>query len=282
MAGTPVNPEFVERYQLEYQKNPRSKVFAPLAEAYRKMGLLDEALTVAQAGVKHHPDFASGRVVFARVLLEQKNLEGALEQLMAAARLSPDNLMAHALIGDTYLQLRRPKDALTAFKMVLFIDPNNEKARAAVRKWEFLTADEYDDALFEFEPKTTTRIAPIGTLADRSDSNSATSGSANSSVRDLERALSLADAFTVRNDIQRAFTTLKDARTRFGSSPELNNRLALLARRLGAPNPTAIDPSNDTTDKVHSAAPVSPEREHLLKDILRRIQDRRLDRPPPR
>ena len=40
----PVNPEFVERFQIMYQKDPNSRVFAPLAECYRKMGLLDEAL----------------------------------------------------------------------------------------------------------------------------------------------------------------------------------------------------------------------------------------------
>ena len=40
-----VNPEFVERYQLELARDPRSRVFAALSEAYRKMGLLDEAKT---------------------------------------------------------------------------------------------------------------------------------------------------------------------------------------------------------------------------------------------
>jgi hypothetical protein len=32
--------ELLERYQILLEKDPRSQVFAPLAEAYRKMGLL--------------------------------------------------------------------------------------------------------------------------------------------------------------------------------------------------------------------------------------------------
>ncbi len=271
MASTPVNPEFVERYQLEYQKNPRSKVFAPLAEAYRKMGLIDEALAVAQAGVRHHPDFASGRVTLARILLDQKNYGGALEHLTSAATLSPDNLMAHSLMGETFLQLRRPKDALNAFKMVLFIAPNNERALMAVRKWEFLTADEYGDELFDMSPTfgaeppagdapgtRPRRLEPVSTIP-----------AAEAGARELERALSLADAFTVRNETEKAHEVLLAARRKVGPAPELDNRLALLARRLGL----ATEP-----------APIPPPRVGLmnrrrkLEAFLQRINERRLDR----
>lgn len=270
MTSTPVNPEFVERYQLEYQKNPRSKVFAPLAEAYRKMGLLEEAFTVAQAGVKHHPSFASGRVVFARILLDQKNFEQALDHLKAAATLSPDNIMAHSLMGETFLQLRRPKDALNAFKMVLFIDPGNERARLAVRKWEFLTADEYEDELFNVGPAVKKRfstdeadgagpeiLAPVGTRE---------SGSA----RELDRALSLADAFTVRNETEKAYQVLLAARNKVGPSEELGNRLALLARRLGRTEGAAVPVGAPRTKSL--------DRRLKLELFLRRISERRLDR----
>src|SRR6476661_8315239 len=63
-----LTPELVERYQLEYARDPQSKVFAPLSEAYRRMGLVEEALRIAENGVRANPGFASGRVAFARVL----------------------------------------------------------------------------------------------------------------------------------------------------------------------------------------------------------------------
>ena len=56
------NPEFIERYQKLYEEDPKSRIFAPLAEAYRKMGLINEALELAQNGVKIHPQFSGGRV----------------------------------------------------------------------------------------------------------------------------------------------------------------------------------------------------------------------------
>ncbi|RYZ63286.1 MAG: tetratricopeptide repeat protein, partial [Proteobacteria bacterium] len=156
MANKPtqasINPEFVERYQLELNKNPRSRVFAPLAEAYRKMGLLEEAKRICRFGTQAHPDFAGGHVAYAKVLLDLKNPGEALKHLEAAAKLSPDNLLAHNLLGETLIEVRRPKEALKAFKMVLFLDPDNARATQAVRKWEFLTADEYSEDVFAMKP----------------------------------------------------------------------------------------------------------------------------------
>jgi tetratricopeptide (TPR) repeat protein len=208
----PVNPQFLERYQQEYQKDPRSRVFAPLAEGYRKLGLLDEALKIAQAGVKIHPNFASGRVALAKILIDLNQDEAASHQLQAAVKISPDNLLANSLLGETWLKLRRPKEALKSFKMVLFIDPSNEHALAAVKKWEFLTADEYGDEAFD-EVRATKVTSP-------------------NRQREIDRAISLADAFTIRNEPDRAYDILHSAHKRLGDDGELNSRLDRLRKRL--------------------------------------------------
>jgi tetratricopeptide (TPR) repeat protein len=246
----PVNAEYVERCQLEYARNPQSRIFAPLAEAYRKLGLLGEALRACESGLQYHPDFAGGRVVYAKCLLDRAAFAEALAQLEKAAEASPDNLLAHSLMAETLLQLRRPKDALRAFKMTLFLNPQDERARQAVRKWEFLTADEYDADLFVMDS--------IGAAAGLSAANAPQpqaegapglvpplkAGEASDRIaqappampppaleRELERSLSLADAFTVRNNLDSAMQVLRTARERLGPLPEIENRLALLLRR---------------------------------------------------
>src|SRR5258708_31638819 len=90
---------FVERYQLLYEKDPTSKVFAPLAEAYRRMGLLNEAIDLAEGGVKKHPHFASGRVALGKCYFQKGQMEKAIEQLKVAVDLSPENLLAHQLMA---------------------------------------------------------------------------------------------------------------------------------------------------------------------------------------
>jgi tetratricopeptide (TPR) repeat protein len=139
----------IERYQNVLQKDPTSQVFAPLAEAYREMGLLKEAEQVALTGVKRHPSFAAGLVVYARILKDLNRLEECLKYAQKAIDLSPENIVAHQLQAEASLLSKRPKEALKAFKMVLFLNPNSERARKAVAKLESLTADEYEDEVFE-------------------------------------------------------------------------------------------------------------------------------------
>ncbi len=255
----PVNSEFIERYQLELEKNPQSKVFAPLAEAYRKMGLLDEAYRICSRGVHLHPDFVSGRVAFAKILIEKKTYEPALTQLEKVVQTSPDNILAHALMGESLMELRRPKDALKSYKMVLFLNPNDEKALAVVRKWEFLTADEYEAALFAIQdPKP---------MQAKSPEPAAPSDEA--AVREIERALSLADAYLVRNDLEHAVKVLKDAKARLGPVKEINHRLGLLARRV------KVFDDELAEESTKSVAPETPEQQ-LLQNILQRINERRL------
>jgi tetratricopeptide (TPR) repeat protein len=213
--------DFIERCQLDYQRNPGSKVFAPLAEAYRRLGLLPQAFEVASRGVRLHPNFAAGRIAFARVLIDQGALEDARDQLISAGELSPDNLLAFQLLGDVFLQLRRPREALQAYKMVLLLNPQHERAQQVVRKWEFLSADEFEDEVFEAAEE-----APLRASDDHEELDPELF------ERELHRTLSMADALTIRNDLQAAFDRLRRARRLLGPHDELDRRLRMLAQRL--------------------------------------------------
>ena len=252
-----IDPDVVERMQIEYEKDPGSKVFAPLADIYRKMGLVDEGLRIAQAGVANHPNFASGRVVLARVLCEMEEWAGALTHIEKAVELSPDNRAAHLLLGQTLVQLRRPKDALKAYKMLLFLNPNDAQATEFVRKWEFLTAEDYTDEVFNNLAERKTAPTPAKLPQGRK--------------WEIDRAISLADALTIRNDVDAAINVLTEAKDRLGKEPELVSRLQILADR-GAPSP--VDNSS-----------VSTKRERLEKILQRIINYRKVvdpSRPFPR
>ncbi len=286
---TKVNPEFIERFQLEYEKNPRSRVFAALAEAYRKMGLVEEANRICSKGVQIHPNFAGGRVAYAKVLLDLKKPEQALEQLEKAIAVSPENLLAHTLMGEVLLQLRRPKDALKSFKMVLFLNPNDEKAKQAVAKWEFLSADEYEDELFAMKPvfameKTSPGYQPPPE-SDAPVLQPITSDEKRQ--RALERAISLADAFTVRGEPEKALAVLSEARIQVGTNREIEKRYELLAKKTQSFDDVDDDDDENGDDLVEGSLrkpSVSPNygvdpKERIrqkLETFLRRIEARRM------
>ncbi|MCB0348851.1 MAG: tetratricopeptide repeat protein [Bdellovibrionales bacterium] len=223
-----INPELVERYQLLYQEDPKSKVFAPLAEAYRKMGMIEEALRVAKEGVSHHPHFPSGRVALAKVLLDKKQLDMAVEHLQHAVDISPENVLAQSLLAKTMMDLRRPKDALKAYKMLLFLNPDHKIAQNAVKRLESLSAEDFDSDIFSF--KNLKDNLDNVDFIERATPDSEPKGTYQSQ-RYLERMISLADAFIVRNDVEKAIQTLEKAQEHLKKQPEIERRLQMLQDR---------------------------------------------------
>ncbi len=233
-----IHPELIEQYQLTLERDPKAKVFAPLAEAYRKMGLKKEALLICRAGVQHNPHFAGGRVALAKLLIEENQLEEASKELTLATELSPENIMAQNLLAESLLKLRRPKEALKAYKMVLLLNPNSEKAQKAVKKLESLTADEFDEELFAMRPLSQIAQARSFSPQAQEEQNTApllrpqgTEELELKAQRDLERLLSLADAYVVRNDMEKALAALREIERVHGRNPEVSKRIRLIDQR---------------------------------------------------
>jgi len=88
----------LERYLQIYQENPDSRVFAPLANLYRRIGKLDDAEEICRNGIRRHPYYAGGRVALAHVLYEKNKHEDALKEIEAVVTYYPDNLLARKIL----------------------------------------------------------------------------------------------------------------------------------------------------------------------------------------
>jgi len=131
-SGSPLIYEYLRRYQ----EDPTSRVFAPLAEAYRKAGMLDEAIEISREGLRVHPGFIGGRVALARALSEKKQFAEVIAEIEPIIRDVPDNLVAQRLLGEAYLVEGRVLDALGCYKMVLYFAPEDSEAARLVSELE--------------------------------------------------------------------------------------------------------------------------------------------------
>jgi tetratricopeptide (TPR) repeat protein len=129
------NPQ-IYHYLRRYQEDPRSRVFAPLAEAYRKAGLLDEAIEIARDGVRIHPHFVGGKVALGRALFDKGMYEQVVKELEPVVLDAPDNLVAQKLLGESYLILGRVADSLNAYKVLLFFMPADPEIAKLVQEIE--------------------------------------------------------------------------------------------------------------------------------------------------
>ena len=135
MADQRGSPQ-IYHYLRRYQEDPRSRVFAPLAEAYRKAGLLNEAIEIARDGVRIHPHFIGGRVALARALFDQGNYQEVVKELEPVVMDAPDNLVAQRLLAESYLILGRIAESLSAYKLLLFFIPNDQEIEKLVQEIE--------------------------------------------------------------------------------------------------------------------------------------------------
>jgi tetratricopeptide (TPR) repeat protein len=131
-------------YLKKYQEDPTSRIFAPLAEAYRKAGLVDEAIEIAREGLRVHPNFVGGRVALARALFEKRDYDAVVEALGSVVREVPDNLVAQRLLAESCLMLGRIGEALSAYKMLLYFNPTDPETGRVVAELE---AQAYEDGI---------------------------------------------------------------------------------------------------------------------------------------
>jgi tetratricopeptide (TPR) repeat protein len=155
-------------YLRRYQQDPTSRVFAPLAEAYRKAGMLDQAVEIAREGLRVHPNFLGGRVALARALFDQKKYEEVVAELARVIEDAPDNLVAQRLLADSYLVLGKVPEALSCLKMLLYFNPGEKETAALVQELE---SQAYDRGVMVLREDPETRMDPFSQFSIRGLSN---------------------------------------------------------------------------------------------------------------
>lgn len=123
----------IEKYAAAVAKDPKSRAFAPLAEAYRRAGMLDEAIMVAQDGLKIHPAYQSGRVALGRAYFDKGMLSEALQELENVTRVSPDNIIAQKVLGEIFFRRGDKDKAKRLFSLVLTLYPGDKEAEEKIK-----------------------------------------------------------------------------------------------------------------------------------------------------
>jgi len=75
-------------------KDPQSTVFVSLCEAYRQLGMLDDALEIAEKGAGRLPGFSPGLTALGRVLAQRGELAEAAQAFERALVIEKDNGLA--------------------------------------------------------------------------------------------------------------------------------------------------------------------------------------------
>ena len=88
----------------EVAADPSSLVFLQLGEALRHAGRLDAAAKVAVQGLSRYPDLPEGHDLYARILVDQGDLEGAFDEWDMTLRVDSTHAGAHKGLGYLYFK----------------------------------------------------------------------------------------------------------------------------------------------------------------------------------
>ena len=123
-----------ERYQEILRKDPRSQVFALLADDYRKLGLYDKAFKILKEGVRFNPSYFPGHLVLGRCYCDKGYYDSALLAVRPFIDSHKDNLSFLKLLSEIYLKLEMKESALSVFQSIIFLDPRNQEAKKRIQQ----------------------------------------------------------------------------------------------------------------------------------------------------
>ena len=134
--ASPASTPKIEELRFRLKTDPKSRLFYPLAEELRKVGLCADAEQVLRTGLEHHPAYLSAWVSLGRVAREQGKSIDAIDALSRALQIDPGNVVAARLLADSYLAGGEKVEAIKKYKLVHALMPGDSEIEAMIERLE--------------------------------------------------------------------------------------------------------------------------------------------------
>ncbi len=118
----------IDKLKARYEENPEGRYFAPLADAYRKSGRIDEAIELVKSGLTRHPDYLSAHIVLGRCFLDKKDDASARQTLEGVLKLDSENIIALKSLAEIAERMGDKFSARKWLAQLLQIDSTNTDA----------------------------------------------------------------------------------------------------------------------------------------------------------
>jgi tetratricopeptide (TPR) repeat protein len=149
----------IKKYEDMLAKDPHSYCFAPLAEIYRKLGLLDDAITVAGKGCEIHPDYVGGFMALGRAYYEKGLKEESKAALERVVRGTPDNFLAQKLLCHIYMEKGDSVSARKSLQDILSLNPDDLESQVLLKSLELDGGDALPSG-YEISDEPDSSLAP--------------------------------------------------------------------------------------------------------------------------
>ncbi len=122
----------VRRYEERLARDPGSLAFAPLADAYRKAGRIEDAVRLCREGLLRYPEYGTARLILAKALMDAGDHDAALAETRSLLLQTPADAQAHRLAAELCRRLARLDDSVAHLRQVVALDPADRESRLAL------------------------------------------------------------------------------------------------------------------------------------------------------
>ncbi len=132
----------VLRDRLRSQEDPEDRTFAPLTDALRRAGQLDEARELLDAYLPRHPEYATGHVVAGLLYKDLGDSARAREALSRVLELDSENVVALDAMAELAQAHGLRDEALGYLRELVELDPSHPTAREHLQELEEVPASQ--------------------------------------------------------------------------------------------------------------------------------------------
>ena len=244
----------------KYRKAPDSYVFAPLADGCRKLGRFEEALEICDAGLEHHPRYASGRVVRGKCLYDLNRADEARASFQTVLDIDEDNLVALKFLGQIEADAENYEGARDYFRHILALDPENQeisRIMLAVEERERAGLSSREASADVAEPPATER--PIERETSFEAQSIDLSEGEDVETSDELASITLADIFSSQGYVDRARKIYEEVLHAQPGNQDVRRKLNALDGVLSTPPPA----DHDAEDEMEAATDIEDSGEAL-------------------
>lgn len=132
-------PDRITQLRSRWEADPTSRIFLQLAEEYRHLGRVKEALEVLEKGLKEHPGYLSALVAKGRCYIELGEPQLARGVLERVVKQDPTQMVANKLLVRACLETGEParaRERLDLYSLLNDSDPEIEDLRRRIQAAE--------------------------------------------------------------------------------------------------------------------------------------------------
>ena len=118
----------IRRHEERLARDPESLAFAQLADLYRKAGRAAAAISLCRDGLQRWPHYTTARLILAKSLLADGQVESALGEVNAILQTSPKDVQCHRLAAEAHRRAGRLDAAVMHLEEAVGLDPGDRES----------------------------------------------------------------------------------------------------------------------------------------------------------